>query len=139
MLSTMNVDPEGEPQMTSNRAKRNTLRLLAIGAFALLAGACGGRRVVVVQSDASAEFLIVNQSAMTICYVNFSPTTDPNWGEDRLGATEVIGPGQSRGWRVPADTYDFRLVDCNQRTLMERRGESIGSNQRRTVTFRVAE
>lgn len=124
--------------MTLDRAKRSTLWLLAIGAF-VFATACGGGRTVVVEANANAEFMILNESAMTICYVNFSPTTDPMWGQDRLGATEVIAPGQSRGWRVPADTYDFRLLDCNQRTLMERRGEPIGSNQRRTVTFRVPE
>ena len=124
--------------MALDRIKRTTLQLLAIGALALVAEACGGRTVV-IQAEATAEFVVLNQSQYTICYVNFSPTTDPNWGEDRLGAQEVIAPSQSRGWRVPADTYDFRLLDCNQRTLMERRGEPIGSNQRRTVTFRTPE
>ena len=60
-------------------------------------------------------------------------------GQARLGAAGGIAPGKARGWRAPADTYDFRLLDCNQRVLMERRGEPIGSGQRRTVTFRVPE
>jgi hypothetical protein len=123
--------------MHFDRAKRFTLALLALAALALVG--CGGRRTVVVQANANAEFLVVNESAYTICYVNFSPTTDSMWGPDRLGAQEVIAPGQSRGWAVPADTYDFRLLDCNQQVLMERRGEPIGSGQRRTVTFRVPE
>jgi len=118
--------------------KRWTPLLLLIGAL-LLAVGCGGRRTVVVQGGANAEFLVVNQSQIPICYVNFSPTTDPMWGPDRLGPTEIIQPGQQRGWQLPADTYDFRLLDCNQRSLMERRGEPIGSSQRRTVTFRVPE
>lgn len=119
-------------------AKHWTPVLLLLGAL-LLAVGCGGRRTVVVQGGANAELLILNRSSIPICYVHFSATTDPMWGEDRLGPTEVISPGQDRGWQLPADTYDFRLLDCNERTLMERRGEPIGSNQRRTVTFRVPE
>ena len=125
--------------MTMDRAKRWTLGMLVAGAVALAAG-CGGRTVIVQgQASANAEFLIVNESSSTICYVHFSPTTDPNWEADRLGATEVINPGQQRGWAVPADTYDFQLQDCNHRVLMERRQEPVGSGQRRTVTFRVPE
>jgi len=125
--------------MMFDRAKRWTLLLLVVGSLAFAMG-CGRRRTVVVQAaGANSEFLILNRSAVVICYVNFSPTADPMWGDDRLGAQEVISPGQDRGWRVPADTYDFRLLDCNQRVLMERRQEPIGSGQRRTVTFRSPE
>lgn len=127
--------------MGVDRVARRSLVALLIGGMALALG-CGGTRTVVVQQGAppaTSELLIRNRSAVQICFVRFSPTSDPNWGPDRLGAQEIITPGQDRGWRVPADTYDFQLIDCGQRVLMERRGEPIGSNQRRTVTFRVPE
>ena len=125
--------------MKIDRTRRWTLGFLVAGALAMAVG-CGGRTVIVQASAAAnSEFLIVNQSQFTICYVHFSPTSDPNWGADRLGPTEVVNPGQQRGWAVPADTYDFQLQDCNHRVLMERRREPVGSGQRRTVTFRVPE
>ena len=125
-------------------------RFAVAAAFALLLPACGGAPAAGPNAQpapgpggggaaANAELVVSNESGRTICYVNFSPTTDPMWGPDRLGSTETIPPGQVRGWQVPADTYDFRLMDCDQRTLMERRQQPIGSGQRRTVTFRRAE
>jgi len=39
---------------------------------------------------------VVNQSTTTIEYFYFSACRDPNWGPDRLGATEVIAPRASR-------------------------------------------
>ncbi len=129
----------GVKQMMADVGRRWGLGFLVAGAIALSAG-CGGRTVIIEgAAAANSEFLILNQSEFTICYVHFSPTTDPNWGHDRLGPSEVINPGHERGWAVPADTYDFQLQDCNHRVLMERRGEPIGSGQRRTVTFRVPE
>ena len=121
-------------------SRRGVPWVLGLVALLLVAGCGGRRRAVVVQTGyAAGEFVVVNESGMTICYVNFSSSNDPNWGPDQLGPSEVINPGQVRGWQVAPDYYDFRLLDCSRRTLMERRGESIGAGARRTVTFRTPE
>src|ERR1041384_6937640 len=39
---------------------------------------------------------VINDTEATIEYFYFSACRDPNWGEDRLGRTEVIRPGASR-------------------------------------------
>jgi hypothetical protein len=39
---------------------------------------------------------IVNGTGITIQSFHFSACKDPNWGPDRLGATEIIAAGASR-------------------------------------------
>lgn len=65
------------------------------------------------------EYEIFNQSDRSICYVMLSPTLALNWGPDDLGDTEVIAPGESRIFNVPAGDYDLRLLDCDFNTLTE--------------------
>jgi hypothetical protein len=125
----------------------NALLLGAILSSALGASGCAGRQqpqqapVIMApqqQAVASASFVIENQSAESICYVNISPSTDTQWGPDQLGEAETLSPGTDRGWTLPLGNYDFRFLDCNQQTMMERRG--IALNQTGvTVTFRVRE
>lgn len=100
-------------------------------------GSSGGTTIVQVQSGQT-EFVVANQSAMSICYVNVSSSSEPNWGPDQLGAAECIGPGQQRGWAVTPGRYDFRLQDVNHNTLMERRGVDIVGGGL-FITFRAPE
>ncbi len=69
--------------------------------------------------------VVRNSSSQTICYVSFSPASDGSWGPDRLGASEVIAPGATRGWRVPASSYDIRLQDCDHNVILDRRGVAV--------------
>lgn len=121
--------------------------LLTMAAAATLAMGCivpvaqGGSQDatrVVVGGGARAIFEIDNRSAESICYVHLSPTTDSNWGPDRLGSTEVIGSGVNRSWTLPVGNYDFQLQDCDHQRMMERRGIGIGSNGL-VITYRVRE
>lgn len=66
--------------------------------------------------------LVKNDTDQPICYVNFSLASADTWGPDRLGEDEVIGPGEARGWRVEPGAYDVRLLDCEQRTILDQRG-----------------
>jgi hypothetical protein len=91
-----------------------------------------------VQAGSSA-FVIRNESAVAICYVKISPSADQNWGPDRLGASEVISPGQERGWEFPSGYYDFQLQDCNRAVIMERRQLAFESNDGFVLTFRAPE
>ncbi len=58
------------------------------------------------------SFRLVNNTGETVAEVYASPTTDQNWGHDRLG-TEVIRPGANHIVRLPVTgecTYDLRIV-----------------------------
>lgn len=76
-------------------------------------------------SGGAAAIVVRNNSGAPICFVNFSSSSDSDWGGDQLGSSETIGPGASRSWNVNAGTYDVRLQDCQHGTLAERRGIAV--------------
>ena len=55
---------------------------------------------------------IINNSSNTVCFVYISPSSSEFWGDDWLGATEVIMSGASRTFNVPQGEYDFKADDC---------------------------
>ncbi|GGC51860.1 hypothetical protein GCM10011504_32890 [Siccirubricoccus deserti] len=58
------------------------------------------------------SFRIINNSPNVVNEVYASPSTEQNWGQDRLGS-DVIAPGGSYIVRLPADgqcVYDIRIV-----------------------------
>ena len=65
------------------------------------------------------DFYLVNESALTVCYVNLSPSSAQNWGEDELGPAEVIDPGVERVITVATGYYDLLLRDCEGDSLLE--------------------
>lgn len=89
-------------------------------------------------TGAQTSFQVLNESAETICYVHISPSSDSQWGPDRLGPSETIAPGTSRSWGLPTGNYNFRMLDCDRQRLMERRGVGIGGSGV-SVSFRVRE
>lgn len=72
-----------------------------------------------------ASIVVKNNSSQAICFVNFSSSSDSNWGNDQLGSSETIGPGATRAWTVAAGSYDVRAQDCSHQTLAERRGVAV--------------
>ena len=52
--------------------------------------------------------VIENESAATITRVFIRHCDSTDWGVDRLGADEVIGPDESRGFDVDDGCYDLR-------------------------------
>lgn len=73
---------------------------------------------------------LVNNSDETICYVYISPTTSDEWGEDWLGSTEVIDPGDQRVFNVEPGVYDLLATDCDDNEIdieweMEVRGPVV--------------
>jgi hypothetical protein len=68
---------------------------------------------------ALADFYIVNNSSLTLCYVNISPYSAQNWGQDELGATEVIDPGVERSITLATGYYDLLLRDCDGSSILE--------------------
>ena len=69
---------------------------------------------------------IVNGTGITIQSFHFSACKDPNWGEDRLGANEVIAAGASRFF----DMHDGVAECCRD---MLARLDSGAAKQRKSV------
>ena len=69
---------------------------------------------------------IVNGTGMTIQSFHFSSCKDPNWGDDRLGANEVIAAGASRFF----DMHDGVAECCRD---MLARLDNGAAKQRKSV------
>lgn len=52
---------------------------------------------------------ITNEANVPIIQVNIADCDDPTWGANRLNGSEVIAPGASRTWSVPAGCWDVRV------------------------------
>ncbi len=66
---------------------------------------------------------IVNETDLTICYVYISPTDAAEWGDDRLGADNVIGAYETFTITdIPVGMYDLRADDCDNNTLVQQFG-----------------
>jgi hypothetical protein len=78
---------------------------------------------IFVGGDHDLVDVTVNNALTTpICYVRMSPSEAENWGQDRLGAQEVIAAGDSRVFTLPGSTYDLLLEDCDLNPLAEQYG-----------------
>ncbi|MGD2251495.1 MAG: serine protease [Anaerolineales bacterium] len=77
----------------------------------------GGRTMV--------DFTLSNQSSVTVCYVLLSPNEAQNWGQDELGATEVISSSADRTFRIGSGVYDMLLLDCDTSILLEEYGIDV--------------
>jgi len=67
--------------------------------------------------EGRASITLVNQGDETICFVYISPSSSDEWGEDQLGALEVIDPGEQRTFEVEPGTYDLMATDCDDNEL----------------------
>ncbi len=76
-------------------------------------------------SGARSKFVIVNESSVPLCIVQISPSSDQQWGPDRLGERETIPPGARRAWEAEPGIYDVLIRDCRGRVLLERRNVPI--------------
>ena len=68
------------------------------------------------------SFRVVNRTSDVVQEVYASPSTQQNWGQDRLGS-DIIQPGASHIVRLPADgncVYDIRFVYQNGRSEEKR-------------------
>jgi S1-C subfamily serine protease len=79
-------------------------------------------------------FELANNSSQTVCYVHLSPTEAQNWGQDELGAEEVIAAGESRTIEVASGIYDVLLRDCDGETLLEEYGIDVSEDIVYTVS-----
>lgn len=85
------------------------------GDFVVSAG--GGRGGV---EGAQGVITLINQLDTAICYVFISPSSSEEWGDDRLGDSEVLTPGDRRDFSLPNGTYDVAALDCDENAVVER-------------------
>jgi hypothetical protein len=64
-----------------------------------------------------AMLTIYNDSGRTICYFYTSPVGEEDWGEDLLGDTAAVAPGDSFDFNLLAAAYDLRADDCERETI----------------------
>lgn len=101
---------------------RSKLAVLAFGAFLMTAcqQAATGPEVPSVDdrppvSPPMATIRVVNRASEPIFFVYLSDCSDPNWGADRLGASEILVVGRSRDFQVAAGCYDARVETASGR------------------------
>ncbi len=71
------------------------------------------------------DITIYNDSVSeSVCFVRISETTDDSWGDDELGGTETIAPGDSRSFTEFIGDYDLRVEGC-QGTVTENLGVEL--------------
>ena len=90
---------------------------------ALLGAALTGASAAPVAAQVNdPSFRVVNRTSSVVQEVYASPSTQQNWGRDRLG-NDVIQPGASYIVRLPADgncVYDLRFVYQGDRSEEKR-------------------
>ena len=60
-----------------------------------------------------AELVVENLADDSICFLYVSPSESSDWGDDQLGETAVIDPGDTWSvFDVPTGTYDLRAELC---------------------------
>ena len=101
--------------------KGRTIILIGLALLALAGMACSFCPLIPTRpsgpSGAGPSITLVNNSDETICYVYISPSTSDEWGEDWLGTTEVVGPGEQRTFEVDPGTYDLLATDSDDNEL----------------------
>ncbi len=71
---------------------------------------------------------VVNKSGDAICFVYISPAGSGDWGDDQLGAENVIEAGGSHTITdIPPGVYDIRVDDCNNETIYQQEGSKLGA------------
>ncbi len=79
-------------------------------------------------SHSTIDFTLANQSSDPICYAYLSPSLAQNWGQDELGAQEIVYPEAVSVFPVVTGEYDILLYDCDYNILAEEYNLLIESN-----------
>jgi hypothetical protein len=88
----------------------------------VLGGGGGGAGRSQAQQGSNPSFNLVNQSGRAIQEFYASPSSEQNWGADRLG-NSVVNPGQRFAIRLPLGecVYDVRIVFASGEAQERRR------------------
>ncbi len=81
-----------------------------------------------------ASLTLVNNLDIPLCYVFISPSTSTDWGADWLG-NDIIPPGGSYTFHLPAGTYDLSARDCDNNPVSEEvQGQEITGEMTWTIS-----
>jgi len=83
--------------------------------------------VVAAPVTTTGTLTIVNNTASTVCYVYISPSDSEEWGQDQLGANNTVPSGGMFDiTNIPAGIYDLKATDCDNVTLAQQYGVTLG-------------
>lgn len=101
------------------KGARQPLTLAVVLVLGALSGcvASGGGQGTYSASVGHGTLSVRNATNTSIYWVRFSPTTDSEWGQDRLGMGEVIGAGETYRWSVPPGDYNVKIEFSDGRKL----------------------
>lgn len=71
------------------------------------------------ERDADVRVVLVNDTEIEACYVLISTASSEDWGDDRLGAHEIVEPGDRRVFYVEPGIYDLWAGDCDDQVIAE--------------------
>ncbi|HOF61134.1 MAG TPA: hypothetical protein PK251_09710 [Candidatus Latescibacteria bacterium] len=121
---------------------RRLVWVLALALSAMVAACGGGQQEIGPTArlgGSNTRIRIVNDlGSYTIRYVYISPASDDSWGSDRLGASQVLRPGQSETWDIDPGTWDLRVKDEDGDTYTKR-GIRLSSGKTYVWTVRLSD
>jgi hypothetical protein len=130
------------------RASQKTHRILMIvfAAFMLVVIACscgdidtgtttGGTTGTTTGGTSEGTVTVINNSSISICYVFVSPDELTEWGNDILGDTDTLEPGETLSVTVAPGVYDLGAFDCEQNSIDEDHDITVAAGEERTWTF----
>ncbi len=82
----------------------------------------------------SATLIVENRSSRAVCYLFISSTASDSWGEDWLGEGEMLSPGATRSFNLPAGEYDAQALDCEGEVIAEVYGGTISGRTTWEIT-----
>jgi hypothetical protein len=100
--------------------KKRTVILIVLGLLTLVTlgcSVCSSIPGLDIGGGGTGNVTLVNDSGQTICYVYISPTEDEYWGDDWLGSSETVAPGDRRTFDVENGVYDLMVEDCSENQL----------------------
>lgn len=94
----------------------------AIPATQAPAGTTGGDTGGVTGGETGAtggiNMVVDNQSGVSICYLYITEADNPEWGDDQLGASDVVPSGSTYNITdIPPGTYDLLAEDCDHNVI----------------------
>jgi hypothetical protein len=82
--------------------------------------------VYVADDVSSAKVTLRNAGDQAICYLFAAPSVATVWGQERIGETDVLSPGEDLSFELIGADYDLHAEDCEGETLFEEPVQVVG-------------
>jgi len=77
------------------------------------------------QGSTQHTLLMINDSNVPVCYLYISPVSRTDWGDDWLGATQIVDVGQYVEYQVDSGRYDMLAMACDETIMDEKYDVSV--------------